>query len=162
MGGLVTFIILMLIGFFFGRANETAHIKRLDAAEAELSHIQINNLKRTVEPLEPGGVLVSGNVVVAIDYFKKFIASFKMIFGGKLNMYDSLLTRARREAIVRMMREADAMGADSIYNVRVEFSAIGQQPKIGGAELLAYGTAVKRRGSSVDPANMTGRETYKA
>ena len=146
MASLITFIILMLVGFFFGRANEAAHIKRLSAAEAELAHIKINNLKRVHEPLEDGGVLVSGNVVVAVDYFKKIIAALKQIFGGKLGMYDSLLSRARREAIVRMLREADALGADAIYNVRVEFSAIGAQPQaIGGAELLAYGTAVKRR-----------------
>lgn len=137
----------MLIGFFFGRANEAAHNKRLDAAEAELSHIQINTLKHITEPLEVGGVLVTGNVVVAVDYFKKFLATLKMLFGGNLGMYDSLVTRARREAIVRMMREADARGADAIYNIRIEFSSIGTQPHSSGAELLAYGTAVKRRNS---------------
>lgn len=159
MGSLVTFIILMLIGFFFGRANEIRHIKSLDAAEAELSHIQINNLKRVKDPLEDGGVLVSGNVVVAVDYFKKIIAGLKMIFGGKLGMYDSLLARARREAIIRMMRKADALGANAIYNVRVEFSAIGAQPQaIGGAELLAYGTAVKRKTKNIDGANMTAEK----
>lgn len=162
MGSLVTFIILMLIGFFFGRANEMRHIKELDTAEAELSHIQINNLKRVQEPLEDGGILVTGNVVVAVDYFKKIIAALKMIFGGKLGMYDSLLTRARREAIVRMLRQADALGANAIYNVRIEFSAIGAQPQIGGAELLAYGTAVKRKTINTDGVNMTGRETYTA
>ena len=163
MGSLATFIILLLIGFFFGRANEMRHIKALDAAEAELSHIQVNNLKRVQEPLEDGGVLVTGNVVVAVDYFKKIMAALKMIFGGKLGMYDSLLSRARREAIVRMMREADELGANTIYNVRIEFSAIGAQPQaIGGAELLAYGTAVKRKPKVIDGANMTGRETYTA
>jgi hypothetical protein len=42
MSSLLTFIVLMLIGFFFGRANEARHIKALDAAEAELSHIRLN------------------------------------------------------------------------------------------------------------------------
>lgn len=158
---LTTFIVLMLIGFFFGRANEMRHVKALDAAEAELSHIQINNLKRVQEPLEDGGVLVSGNIVIAIDYFKKIIAALKMIFGGKLGMYDSLLTRARREAIVRMLQQADELGADAIYNVRVEFSAIGAQPQaIGGAELLAYGTAVKRKTVNTGGINFTDRENY--
>ncbi len=158
MAGFATFVILMLVGFFFGRASEAAHIRRLDAAEAELSHIQINNLKTVTEPLEDGGILVTGSVVVAVDYFKKFIAAIKMIFGGKLGMYNSLVMRARREAIVRMMREADARGADAIYNVRVEFSSIGSQPDGGGAELLAYGTAVKRAVNN--QKNMTGRSTY--
>jgi len=55
-----------------------------------------------------------------------------------------MMERARREAIIRMQRDAKALGADAIYNMRVEFSAVGQQPtKIGGAELFAYGTAVR-------------------
>lgn len=145
MGSLITFIVLMCIGFFVGRASEAAHLQRLKRAEAELSHIQINTLKHIHEPLETGGVLVTGNMVVAVDYFKKVIAGLQMLFGGNLRMYNSLLSRARREAIVRMLREAEELGADTIYNVRIEFTAIGAQPaQIGGAELLAYGTAVKR------------------
>ena len=141
--GLLITLILIAVGFFVGRAKEMAHLKRLVSAEAELSHIKVNNLKTVAERTEPGGVLVSGNVVIAVDYFKRFIAAFRMFFGGELRMYNSLLMRARREAIVRMLRKADAAGADAVYNVRVEFSTIGQQPKISGAELIAYGTAVK-------------------
>jgi uncharacterized protein YbjQ (UPF0145 family) len=152
MSSLIFFLILLAVGFFFGRANEAAHLKRLETAEHALSHIAVNNLKHIYEPTEAGGVLVSGNVVVAVDYFKKIIANVKMIFGGKLGMYDSLISRARREAVVRMLREADALGADAVYNVRVEFSAIGAQPQaIGGAELLAYGTAIKRRSGPISP-----------
>lgn len=155
MGSLITFIVLMCLGYFVGRAKEAAHIRRLDAGEAELSYIQINTLKHVTEPLEPGGVLVSGNVVVAVDYFKKVIAGLQMLFGGNLRMYNSLLSRARREAVLRMLREAEALGADAVYNVRIEFSAIGAQPvQIGGAEMLAYGTAVKRAGSTSSAAKL--------
>ena len=66
-----------------------------------------------------------------------------MLFGGRLSGYQSLVERARREAIVRMQKEADALGANVIYNMRIEFSVIGQQPQLSGAELLAYGTALK-------------------
>ncbi len=140
----IIFILLVLIGIIAGGMNERRHFRRLDAQEAELAHITVVNLRRVPEGPD-GAILVSGNVVIAIDYFKKIMAALRMIFGGELRSYQSLLIRARREAILRMKREADNLGADMIYNVRLEFSAIGAQPQaIGGAELLAYGTAVKR------------------
>jgi uncharacterized protein YbjQ (UPF0145 family) len=61
-----------------------------------------------------------------------------------MSAYEKMMERARREALIRMQREAKRLGADAIYNTRVEFSAVGQRPnKICGAELLAYGTAVR-------------------
>lgn len=144
MATLVSFILLLATGFFIGGFNERRHFRRLEKAEAELDHITIINLKRAPDDVQPGGALVSGNVVIAIDYFKRIVAALRLVFGGELRSYQSLLIRARREAIIRMKRDADAYGADMIYNVRLEFSAVGSQPqRIGGAELLAYGTAVK-------------------
>lgn len=144
MATLLTFIGLLLIGLIAGSLNERNHFRRLAADEAQLSHILVTNLKHIPHTIEPGGVLVSGNVVIAVDYFKRIMAALRMIFGGELRAYQTLMTRARREAIVRMKREADALGATAVHNVRIEFSSIGSQPsKIGGTELLAYGTAVK-------------------
>ena len=147
MGALFSSIILIAIGVIFGTLNERRHFQRLRRDEADLAHIKIYTLKSVPEimakDLEAGGVLVSGNVVVAIDYFKRFVAGLKMLIGGNLGSYESLVERSRREAIVRMQKQADALGADAIYNVRLEFSVIGQQPRISGSELLAYGTAVK-------------------
>lgn len=141
---LISFIVLMLVGIFVGGANERRHFKRLLEQEEQLAHIKIVNLKTVSDPVQPGGILVSGNVVVAVDYFKRIMALLRLIFGGELRAYQTILIRARREAILRMKRQAAELGADKIYNVRLEFSAIGAQPnKIGGSELLAYGTAVK-------------------
>lgn len=146
---LITFIILIIIGFTFGRLNERRHFARLEKAEQDMSHIKVLNVKTppaTFAPADPnfGGALVTGNVVIAIDYFKMIMANLRIFFGGRLNSYTSLLERARREAILRMQREAEQLGADAVYNIRLEFSAIGQNAKrSSGAELLAYGTAVK-------------------
>ena len=144
MGSLITFLFLVSLGIIFGRANEKAHLKRLRAEEKEMSHIKVLSIKTLPPNLAQGGALVQGNVVIAVDYFKVIMSTIRMIFGGRLNSYETLLDRARREAIVRMQKDAESLGADAIYNARVEFSAVGQQPqKIGGAELLAYGTAVR-------------------
>ncbi len=141
---LITFIILLLVGIIVGGANERRHFKRLSEQEEQLAHIQIVNLKTISDQVQPGGILVSGNVVIAVDYFKRIMALLRLVFGGELRAYQTILIRARREAILRMKRQAAELGADKIYNVRLEFSSIGAQPsKIGGSELLAYGTAVK-------------------
>jgi len=144
MSSLLSVIILFFIGLLFGSMNERNHFSRIEKAEAELADIKVFNIKTLPDNLEVGGVLVSGNVVIAVDYFKVIIAGFIAFFGGRMGGYEKMMERARREAIIRMQRDAKALGADAIYNMRVEFSAVGQQPtKIGGAELFAYGTAVR-------------------
>lgn len=142
---LIVFISLFLIGLIFGQLNERRHFARLEKAEAELADIKAYNLKTLPIDLAPNAVLVTGNVVVAVDYFKKIVAGLKAIIGGRLKAYESLVERARREAIIRMKREAREAGAHAVYNVRLEFSTTGQQPRqaFGGVELFAYGTAVK-------------------
>ena len=136
--------LLLIIGIIFGARNERNLFARIQQAEAELSDIKILNIKTLPDNLEKGGALVTGNVVIAVDYFKVFIAGFIMLFGGRMSAYEKMMERARREALIRMQREAKRIGADAIYNTRIEFSAVGQRPnKIGGAELLAYGTAVR-------------------
>jgi len=144
MGGFLFAGLLLIIGIVFGSMNERKHFTQIEKAETELSDIKVLNIKTLPDNLEKGGALVTGNVVIAVDYFKVFIAGFIMLFGGRMNAYEKMMERARREALIRMQREAKELGADAIYNTRIEFSAVGQRPnKIGGAELLAYGTAVR-------------------
>lgn len=144
MGGIITVALLLMIGLIFGRINERRHFARLRRAEEDLSDIVALNLKTVPENAVSNGELVTGNVVIAVDYFKKIVAGLKGLLGGRLKTYESLVERARREAIVRMKEDARARGANAIYNVRLEFSTIGQQPRqaMGGVELFAYGTAV--------------------
>jgi uncharacterized protein YbjQ (UPF0145 family) len=148
---LVPFILLIAIGVIFGSMNERRHFERLRRDEAALSHILQSNLKKIpdvhAQGLEEGAIVVTGSVVIALDYFKKIAAKIKALFGGSLRSYETMLERARREAIVRMLKEADALGATAVHNIRIEFSAIaGSNPASpGGAELLAYGTAVKAK-----------------
>jgi len=145
MTSIIIVIVLLIIGLIFGSLNERRHFARLQRDEADLADIYTVNLKTLPDDLQPDAELVSGNVVVAVDYFKKIVAGLKMLIGGRLKTYESLVERARREAIVRMKKQARALGADAIYNVRLEFSTIGNQPRqaFGGVELFAYGTAVK-------------------
>ena len=54
--------------------------------------------------------LVNGSTVVSNDYFKRLLAILRNIFGGRVKAYESLLDRARREAVLRMKDEAHSSG----------------------------------------------------
>lgn len=82
--------------------------------------------------------LVQGNTIRAKHAGRDIAASFKNLIGGELKGYTELLTEARRQAIERMIAQAQELGANAIVNVRFTTSAITQ----GAAELYAYGTAV--------------------
>lgn len=83
--------------------------------------------------------LVQGNTIRAKHLGRDIAASFKNLVGGELRGYTELLTEARREAVMRMMAQAEQLNADAILNVRFTTSAVAS----GAAELYAYGTAVK-------------------
>ncbi len=82
--------------------------------------------------------VVSGSTVRAKHIGKDILAGFKNIVGGELKAYTELITEAREDAIARMVREAESLGANAVVNVRFSTSSVAQ----GAAELFAYGTAV--------------------
>ena len=85
--------------------------------------------------------MVSGNTVRSKHAGRDLMAGLKNIFGGELKGYTELLTESRREAVQRMMAQAQQLGADAVINVRFTTSAV----TAGAAELYAYGTAVTLR-----------------
>ena len=139
------FILLFAAGWFFGSRHERQHLAQLSIAEQELSHIMVSSERFYVPKLVANteGELVLGSVVIAQDYFKMIIARVLSIFGKNLTTYETLLDRARREALVRMRTEAQAKGYNHIYGLRLEVSNINQLGSM--VEAIAYGTAVKSR-----------------
>ena len=83
--------------------------------------------------------VVSGSTVRAKHIGRDLLAGLKNIVGGELKGYTELLGEARADAIERMTKEAESLGANAVVNVRFSTSSIAQ----GAAELFAYGTAVK-------------------
>ncbi len=81
--------------------------------------------------------LVQGNTIRAKNIGRDIGAGLKNLVGGELKAYTELLTEARREALQRMLDQADALGANAVLNVRFTTSAVAG----GAAELYAYGTA---------------------
>ncbi len=82
--------------------------------------------------------LVQGNTIRAKHLGRDMAAGLKNLVGGELTGYTELLIEARRQALERMLAQAEQLGANAVVNVRFTTSAITQ----GAAELYAYGTAV--------------------
>jgi uncharacterized protein YbjQ (UPF0145 family) len=139
------FLTLLLLGFVVGTIVEKRHFKDIRKREKEYLNIPTIMLKK---PLNQDGIkevrLVNGSVVISIDYFKKFVASLVNIFGGNIATYETLIDRARREAILRL--KDDAKDASEIINLRIETSSITKNAKnsVGSIEIYAYATAIYR------------------
>ena len=82
--------------------------------------------------------MVQGNTVRTKHVGRDMMAGLKNIFGGELRGYTQLLQEAREEAVERMVKQAEAIGANAVVNVRFSTSSV----TAGAAELFAYGTAV--------------------
>ncbi|MCF6293678.1 MAG: YbjQ family protein [Robiginitomaculum sp.] len=135
-------ISLVLLGFIVGRINEARHFADLEEREDSFKHVVLSDLKTIPEGMNRSQ-FVSGSVVISIDYYKRIIASIRMFFGGEVASYQSLLTRARREAILRMIDEADDYDSKYIANIRIETSKVFENDEgIGSLEVYAYGTAL--------------------
>lgn len=82
--------------------------------------------------------IARGNTVEARNVGRDITQLLRNVTGGELKAYSELLSKARDEALSRMEAQAQAMGADAVVNVRLETSTVVS----GGAEVIAYGTAV--------------------
>jgi uncharacterized protein YbjQ (UPF0145 family) len=141
--------ILVIIGYFFGSLDQKSHYRSIEQREAQYRDILVFNEKQP--PQEFAGqqfALVCGSVVMGSDFFRQFIAGLKAIFGGRLTSFEAMLDRGRREAILRMKAEARRLGAQAVFNVRLETSTLSYSHNEGNrkaglacVELVAYGTA---------------------
>jgi uncharacterized protein YbjQ (UPF0145 family) len=66
------------------------------------------------------------------------LAGLRSIMGGEIHEYTQLLEETRRQAVDRMVKNANAMGANAVVMMRFDSSEIGQIM----SEIVAYGTAV--------------------
>lgn len=132
-------LLLVLIGWYFGSRTEKRHLAKLQQAEREFGHILLSNERFFEANGANQPILVTGSVVIAQDRFKLVLAGFLSVFGKNLTAYESLLERGRREAIIRLKRQAQAQGCNQIYGIRFETSSVNGD----AIEVLAYGTAVR-------------------
>ena len=135
---------LVVTGFVVGQYLEKRHYQSIYKRERALVNLVTTCSKHPVGDIPPvtDRRLVQGSVVVSVDYFKRLLAALRNFFGGNVRAYETLVDRARREAILRLKESCP--DASQIINLRIETSSIskGRKNQIGSVEVLAYATAL--------------------
>lgn len=123
--GVVLF--LLMLGWTAGAYTERRHFRRLEEREEANRGFIVTQLKAF-----PGGAtgqlppqLFIAESVIASDYLKTFVAGIRKFFGGEVGTYLTLLERARREALLRVIEQAKAAGYDTACNLRYDTADIG-------------------------------------
>ncbi len=129
----------VLLGLIVGQAVERAHFRQLSRREEAVAHMLVTDVKTF-----PGGVtarrspeMIVNQAVIATDYLKSFLAGLRKILGGELTSYLSLMERARREALLRVLEEAREKGYDAVCNVRLDTADIGGAATARGVVMVA-------------------------
>lgn len=146
---LYVLVTLLVIGYFAGKMVERSHYASIRKRERELSDVLAFMVRFPFDRTTPQrAFLVHGTVVISADYFKTFVAGLRNLFGGRLRTYETLMERARREALLRLKEDARRRGAKMVICVRFETTTVSSG-WAAAMEVLAYGTALIPEDGSV-------------
>lgn len=126
---------LLAFTYITGSIIEKRHYASIREREGLLL-IPILNIKDVELENTDSAKMISANTVVASDYFKRFLASLRNIFGGNVSSLESLMDRARRESVLKLKEQSE--GAAYITNLRYQTSTIAN----GMVEVIAYATVI--------------------
>ena len=141
-------LLLLMAAYFIGSVIEKNHFRSIRRREDEQRGFPVVSFDTMPEDWKVSSSdMVTGSIVISLDYFKRVIAGLRGLIGGRIKTYEPLLERARREALLRMTESAREQGYDAVFNVRLETSRLANATRDGkgtaGVEMLAFGTAVK-------------------
>lgn len=143
---LLVILILLGVGYFIGNRRERQHYADIKRREKQTLHVPIMSWGAKQDlPYAHESEMFVGSVVVANDYFKTFSAGLRNLVGGRVTVYETLIDRGRREAMLRLKESAIEWGASQVLNVRFETSNIAGQSQggMGAVEIMAYGTGIR-------------------
>ena len=84
--------------------------------------------------------IVTGETIIGANFWKDFKASIRDIVGGRSNSYERVLIEARETSLNEMAQHAQAMGANAVIGVDIDYETVGDK----GSMLIVStsGTAV--------------------
>ena len=69
--------------------------------------------------------LATGEVVAGINFIKDIGAGLRNFFGGRSQGYEDEIIQARAEVLKELEARAEAMGANAVIGVRIDFDPLG-------------------------------------
>jgi len=88
--------------------------------------------------------IVSGDAVMGTNLFRDLFAGIRNIVGGRSGSYEKELRNAKAAALEALAEEAQALGADAVIGIDLDYEAIGGDSTTM-LMVSANGTAVKLR-----------------
>ena len=84
--------------------------------------------------------VVTGETIIGANVIKDFFAGIRDIVGGRAGSYEKVLRGARDSSMQEMMQQAQAMGANAVVGIDIDYETIGAN---GSMLMVAVsGTAV--------------------
>ena len=87
--------------------------------------------------------LVTGEAILGANIFKDLFASVRDIVGGRSAAYEKELRKAKQIALDEMIASAQAMGANAVIAVDLDYETLTAGQTGGMLMVSASGTAVK-------------------
>ncbi len=87
---------------------------------------------------EYSGIVV-GESIIATNIFRDIMASVRDVVGGRSKAYEEKMNEAREIALHEMTEKAQALGADAVVGVDIDYETVGNNMMM----VSASGTAVK-------------------
>lgn len=81
--------------------------------------------------------IVTGEAILGANVFKDIFSSITDIIGGRSSAYEQELAKARETALGEMQERAEALGADAVIGIDLDYEVINSMLMVS-----ASGTAV--------------------
>ena len=85
--------------------------------------------------------VVTGETIISANLFRDFFAGIRDIVGGRASSFEEVLREAKDAALKEMSERAEAMGANAIVGVDLDYETVGSNSSM--LMVTASGTAVK-------------------
>ena len=69
--------------------------------------------------------VVAGETIIGANVFRDFMAGIRDFVGGRAGSYEKVLIEAKDTSLNEMMQRAQAMGANAIVGIDIDYETIG-------------------------------------
>lgn len=69
--------------------------------------------------------VVFGEVIAGANFMRDFFAGITDVIGGRSSVYERRISRARQDALKELEEKANALGANAIVGVEVNYTTVG-------------------------------------
>ena len=69
--------------------------------------------------------VVTGETIIGANFVKDFFAGIRDIVGGRAGSYEKVLMEAKDTSMQEMMQRAQALGANAIVGIDIDYETIG-------------------------------------